>query len=100
MVDDALSKVLGPNLDHVRGFGFGVTRSKLSILSQQDQMYKVFEKEYLKMKEEMVEMKVMKDKMIEMKALTSSYLKKQILFSFINLDSFSIVVLNYIFGFI
>uniref|UniRef100_A0A9I9E6Y7 Uncharacterized protein n=1 Tax=Cucumis melo TaxID=3656 RepID=A0A9I9E6Y7_CUCME len=67
MVDDALSKVLGPDRGHVRGFGFGVTRSKLSLLSQQDHKYK----------EEMVEMKTMKDGMIEMKALMLSYLKKQ-----------------------
>ncbi|TYK18483.1 Plant transposase [Cucumis melo var. makuwa] len=40
MVDDALSKVLGPDRGHVRGFGFGVTRSKLSLLSQQDHKYK------------------------------------------------------------
>ncbi|TYJ95916.1 Plant transposase [Cucumis melo var. makuwa] len=77
VVDDALSKVLGPDHGHVRGFGFGVTRSKLSLLSQQDHKYKVLEKEYLKMKEEMVEMKTMKDEMIEMKALMLSYLKKQ-----------------------
>ncbi|TYK13531.1 putative TNP1-like transposon protein [Cucumis melo var. makuwa] len=77
VVDDALSKVLGPDRGHVRGFGFGVTRSKLSLLSQQDHKYKVLEKEYLKMKEEMVEMKTMKDEMIEMKALMLSYLKKQ-----------------------
>ncbi|XP_050945397.1 uncharacterized protein LOC107992334 isoform X2 [Cucumis melo] len=54
-----------------------MTRSKLSLLSQQDHKYKVLEKEYLKMKEEMVEMKTMKDEMIEMKALMLSYLKKQ-----------------------
>ncbi|KAA0060575.1 uncharacterized protein E6C27_scaffold22G004450 [Cucumis melo var. makuwa] len=36
VVDDALSKVLGPDRGYVRGFGFGVTRSKLSLLSQQD----------------------------------------------------------------
>ena len=54
MVDDTLSKVLGPDHGHVRGFGFGVTRSKLSLLSQQDHKSKVLEKEYLKMKEEMV----------------------------------------------
>uniref|UniRef100_A0A9I9E3Q3 DUF8039 domain-containing protein n=1 Tax=Cucumis melo TaxID=3656 RepID=A0A9I9E3Q3_CUCME len=66
-----------PDRGHVRGFGFGVTRSKLSLLSQQDHKYKVLEKEYLKMKEEMVEMKTMKDEMIEMKALMLSYLKKQ-----------------------
>ncbi|TYK17902.1 uncharacterized protein E5676_scaffold306G001840 [Cucumis melo var. makuwa] len=77
VVDDALSKVLGPDRGHVRGFGFGVTRSKLSLLSHQDHKYKVLEKEYLKMKEEMVEMKTMKDEMIEMKALMLSYLKKQ-----------------------
>ncbi|KAA0038369.1 uncharacterized protein E5676_scaffold506G00820 [Cucumis melo var. makuwa] len=66
-----------PDRGHVRGFGFGLTRSKLSLLSQQDHKYKVLEKEYLKMKEEMVEMKTMKDEMIEMKALMLSYLKKQ-----------------------
>uniref|UniRef100_A0A9I9DJF5 Transposase n=1 Tax=Cucumis melo TaxID=3656 RepID=A0A9I9DJF5_CUCME len=76
VADDALSKVLGPDRGHVRGFGFGVTCSKLSLLSQQDDMYKVLEKEYLKTKEEMVEMKTMKDEMIEMKALMLSYLKK------------------------
>ena len=82
MVDDALSKVLGPDRGHVRGFGFGVTRSKLSLLSQQDHKYKVLEKEYLKMKEEMREMKTMKDEMIEMKALMLSYLKKQVFLFF------------------
>ncbi|TYK22293.1 uncharacterized protein E5676_scaffold16547G00010 [Cucumis melo var. makuwa] len=40
VVDDALSKVLGPDRGHVRGFGFGVTRSKLSLLSHQDHKYK------------------------------------------------------------
>jgi len=81
VVDDALSKVLGPDRGHVRGFGFGVTRSKLSLLSQQDHKYKVLEKE-LKMKEEMVEMKTMKDEMIEMKTLMLSYLKKQVFLFF------------------
>ena len=51
VVDDALSKVLGPDRGHFRGFGFGVTRSRLTLLSQQDHKYKVLEKEYLKMKD-------------------------------------------------
>ncbi|KAA0051572.1 Plant transposase [Cucumis melo var. makuwa] len=40
MVDDALGKVLGPYRGYVRGFGFGVTHLKLSLLSQQDHKYK------------------------------------------------------------
>ena len=87
MVDDALSKALGPDRGYVRGFGFGVTCSKLS-LSQKDHKYKVLEKKYLKTKEEMIEMKAMKDEMIKMKAPMSSYLKKRVFFSFTNLDFF------------
>ncbi|KAA0045260.1 Plant transposase [Cucumis melo var. makuwa] len=68
-VDDALSKILDPDRGHVRGLGFGVTHSKLSLLSQQDHKYKILEKEYLKMKEEMIEMKAMKDEMIETKSI-------------------------------
>ena len=59
IVDDALSKVLGPDRGHVRGLGFGVTRSKLSLLSQQENRYMTLEKEYLKMREERKEMKSM-----------------------------------------
>lgn len=81
MVDDALSKILDPDCGHVRWFGFGVTHSKLSLLSQQDHKYKVIEKEYLKMKEEM----------IEMKALMSCYLKKHVCY---------FLLLTYIFFFV
>ena len=52
-----------------------------SLLSQQDHKYNVLEKEYLKMKEEMIEMKAMKDEIIiDMKALMSSYLNNHVFF--------------------
>ena len=44
MADDALSKVLGSDRGHIRGFGFGVTRSKLSLFSQQDHKFKVWKR--------------------------------------------------------
>ncbi|XP_038885269.1 uncharacterized protein LOC120075715 [Benincasa hispida] len=67
VVHDALSKILGPDHGHVRGFGFGGTRTKLSLLSQQDNKYKVLEKKYIKIEE-----------MIEMKAIMSCFIKKQV----------------------
>ena len=65
-----MSKVLGPDCGHVRGLRFGVTRSKLSLLSQQENRYMILAKEYLKMREEMMEMKLM----------FSSFMKKQVHF--------------------
>ncbi|XP_022156740.1 uncharacterized protein LOC111023579 isoform X3 [Momordica charantia] len=59
IADDALSKVLGPDRGYVRTFGFGVTRSKLSILSQKYQKYIAVENKYLKMQNDMMEMKSM-----------------------------------------
>lgn len=70
MVGDALSKVLGPDRGYVRGLGFGVTCSKLVLLSQQDNRYTMLEKEYLKMKEEMM----------EMRSMMSCFVKKQVNF--------------------
>ena len=59
IVDDALSRVLRRDCGHVGGLRFGVTHSKLSLLSQQENRYMTLEKEYLKMREERKEMKSM-----------------------------------------
>lgn len=87
IVDDALSKFLGLDCGHVRGLRFGVTRSKLSLLSQQENRYTTLEKEYLKMREEMM----------EMKSMFSSFTKKQVHFFKLSYINFTFMSLFHIY---
>ncbi|TYK00394.1 Plant transposase [Cucumis melo var. makuwa] len=57
MTNDAISKVLGPDRDHIRAFGFGVTISNFSLLSQKDDHYAKLEEKCEKMEVEMTQMR-------------------------------------------
>lgn len=59
MANATINEVLGSNRGHIRGLGFGVTFSKLSLLSQREKNYAKLEEKYKKMEEEMSEMRSM-----------------------------------------
>ena len=69
MKDDALSKVLGPEKrGRVRGFGKGVTMSKLAVLSQRDNHFAQLSEEHLKLKEQVGNMQIIIDDLLKNKA--------------------------------
>ncbi|KAK0577575.1 hypothetical protein LWI29_035255 [Acer saccharum] len=64
--EDALAKVLGPeNSGRVRGFGKGVTLSKLSILTQRDNQMNQMKNEYDDLKDEVANLRSMINKLVK-----------------------------------
>ncbi|TXG57666.1 hypothetical protein EZV62_015495 [Acer yangbiense] len=64
--EDALAKVLGPeNSGRVRGFGKGVTLSKLSILTQRDNQMNQMKNKYEDLKDEVANLRSMVNKLVK-----------------------------------
>ncbi|XP_022158575.1 uncharacterized protein LOC111025029 [Momordica charantia] len=71
VVDDAISKALGPDRGYVRGYGHGVTKSKFLSMSQNDNTITFLQERCDRMTSEMTELKYLISSLLADKAKSS-----------------------------